>query len=174
MVGVGNGCVALVGFCVAIRSRHEAPAKDEIRERSEFRWGTASIYVAIGLSGLTALGAEVIWTRQLSLLLGATVYSFSTILAVFLTGLGIGSSVGAFVSRSASNPRFALGTCQLMLVATIAWTAFMVNRSLPYWPIDPGLSTSPWLTFQLDLDGPFDGPFAVTGAVQNPNAQGPP
>ena len=46
------------------------------------------IYVAIALSGMTALGAEVVWTRILSLLFGATTYTFSLILAVFLVGLG--------------------------------------------------------------------------------------
>ncbi|HSP67742.1 MAG TPA: hypothetical protein VLN48_08440, partial [Bryobacteraceae bacterium] len=49
--------------------------------------GATWIYAAIGLSGLTALGAEVVWTRLLSLLLGGTVYTFSIILAVFLLGL---------------------------------------------------------------------------------------
>ena len=48
---------------------------------------------------MTALGAEVIWTRMLSLLFGATVYTFSLILAVFLLGLGIGSSVGSAIAR---------------------------------------------------------------------------
>ena len=37
---------------------------------------------------MTGLGAEVVWTRQLSLMLGATVYTFSNILAVFLLGAG--------------------------------------------------------------------------------------
>src|SRR5688572_7731439 len=37
------------------------------------------IYVVIALSGLTALGAEVVWTRNLSLLFGATTYTFSLI-----------------------------------------------------------------------------------------------
>ena len=27
----------------------------------------------------------------------------------------------------------------------------MISESLPYWPIVPGLSPSPWYTFQLDL-----------------------
>src|ERR1035437_3022451 len=45
------------------------------------RW---AIYVAIGLSDATALGAEVVWTRLLGMLLGLTVYVFSIILAVFL------------------------------------------------------------------------------------------
>src|SRR6266481_709593 len=42
------------------------------------------IYVSIALSGLTALACEVVWTRLLSLLYGATVYTFSLIVAVFL------------------------------------------------------------------------------------------
>ena len=109
------------------------------------------MYVAIALSGLCALGAEVIWTRLLSLMLGATVYTFSIILAVFLVGLGIGSGVGSFLSRGAVRPRIALGCCQMLLAAAIAWTAYMLARSLPYWPINPSLSTSPWFTFQLDL-----------------------
>ena len=50
-----------------------------------------SILVAVGLSGLTALGAEVVWTRTFALLFGASVYTFSLILAVFLTGLAAGS-----------------------------------------------------------------------------------
>jgi hypothetical protein len=53
----------------------------------------SAVHVTIALSGLTALGAEVVWTRLLSLMLGATVYTFSIILAVFLIGLGLAASV---------------------------------------------------------------------------------
>jgi len=58
------------------------------------------VYIAIGLSGATALGAEVIWTRLMGLLLGATVYTFSIILAVFLVGIGVGSAVGSALART--------------------------------------------------------------------------
>ena len=109
------------------------------------------MYVVIGLSGLTALGAEVVWTRNLSLLLGGTVYTFSIILAVFLTGLGIGSSIGSVVSRHSLHPRLALGVCQLLLMGAVAWAAYALAKSLPYWPIDPSLSRNPWIGFQLDL-----------------------
>jgi spermidine synthase len=44
-----------------------------------------------------------------------------------------------------------LGGCQWLLAAAIAWTAYMLAHSLPYWPINPSLSSSPWLNFQLDL-----------------------
>jgi spermidine synthase len=117
------------------------------------------VYLVIGLSGLTALGAEVVWTRLLSLLLGGTVYTFSVILAVFLTGLGIGSSVGSWWARITTRPRMALGICQLLLAASIAWPAYMIADSLPYWPINlelvapvtPAAANMPWFAFQLDL-----------------------
>lgn len=116
--------------------------------------GSGFVYLVIALSGFTALGAEVVWTRLLSLMLGATVYSFSIILAVFLIGLGIGSSVGALIAGSSRRPRVALGICQLLLCAAVGWTAFMVTQSIPFWPIDPTLKssvTNPWFTFQLDI-----------------------
>ena len=43
--------------------------------------GFGAVYVAIALSGLACLGAEVVWTRLLALTFGATVYTFSIILA---------------------------------------------------------------------------------------------
>jgi spermidine synthase len=108
------------------------------------------VYVAIALSGLSALGAEVVWTRLLSLMLGASVYTFSIILAVFLIGLGFGSSAGAVLAR-ANRAKSALGWSQLWLTAAVAWAAYMMSKSLPYWPINPTLSPDPWITFQIDL-----------------------
>jgi spermidine synthase len=109
------------------------------------------VYVAIGLSGFTALGSEVIWTRLLSLLFGATVYTFSLILAVFLFGLGIGSSIGSAMAGRVARPRLALGWCQMLLCVAMAWTAYMLTQSLPYWPINPSISSDPWYNFQLDF-----------------------
>jgi spermidine synthase len=100
---------------------------------------------------MTALAAEVIWTRILSLLFGATVYTFSLILAVFLIGLGIGSSLGAAIGRGLARPRVALGVCQVLLCAAIAWTAYVSTQSLPFWPINPAIAITPWYTMQLDL-----------------------
>ncbi len=113
--------------------------------------GNWAVYSTIALSGLTALGSEVVWTRILSLHFGATVYTFSLILAVFLVGLGIGSTAGAITARESTSPRRALGWCQLGICAAMAWAAYMNTESLPYWPINPSISTSPWYTLQLDL-----------------------
>ena len=113
--------------------------------------GGWAVYVAIGLSGLTGLGSEVVWTRLLSLMLGATVYTFSIILAVFLFGLGIGSSAGSFIARTSRRPALALAGCQFGLAAGVAWAAYAITKSIPFWPVEPGLSVDPAYTFQLDI-----------------------
>jgi spermidine synthase len=113
--------------------------------------GEWAIYVAIALSGMTALSSEVIWTRLLSLLFGGTVYTFSLILAVFLLGLGIGSSLGSAIGRAARRPRVVFGWCQMFLCAAIAWSAYMLTESMPYWPINPSITSDPWFNFQLDF-----------------------
>lgn len=147
-----NATVAVVALIASSRgAAYGVPADSDDKESLEPATGTGSVYLAIAFSGMSALGAEVVWTRLLSLMLGATVYTFSLILAVFLVGLGIGSSVGAVVARRASSARVALGVCQWLLTAAIAWTAFMVSRSLPFWPIVPEMSLSPWYMFQLDV-----------------------
>jgi spermidine synthase len=113
--------------------------------------GAALVYATIALSGLTALGAEVVWTRLLSLLLGGTVYTFSIILAIFLLGLWAGSAVGSYLAGRVSQARWALAACQILLAGAIAWTAFTLAYVLPYWPIDPLLSVNPWINFDLDF-----------------------
>jgi spermidine synthase len=113
--------------------------------------GEATVYVAIAISGLCALGAEVIWTRLLSLLLGGTVYAFSIIVAVFLLGLGLGGAAGSLIARWTASPRRVFGIFQLLLPLAIAWSAYMLTQSIPYWPIYPPLSRSMWVSFQLDL-----------------------
>jgi spermidine synthase len=140
-----NGCVAAVALGLAGLTPHRAVV--DVPQRVTGVW---PVYVVIALSGLTALGAEVIWTRLLSLMLGATVYTFSIILAVFLAGLGVGSGAGAWLARQVSAPRMALAACQVLLAAAIAWAAFMLARSIPYWPISLPAGSNPWPRFALD------------------------
>ena len=146
-----NVAVALIALSLAIRTPHHALAVTPTQGSSVRPSGSWAVYVTIALSGMSALGAEVVWTRLMSLILGGTVYTFSIILSVFLIGLGIGSSVGSLLARGTVRPRIALGCCQMLLAAAIAWTACMISDSIPYWPVDPSISLSPWFTFQLDM-----------------------
>jgi spermidine synthase len=84
-------------------------------------------------------------------LFGASTYTFSIILAVYLIGLGIGSSLGSIAAKSVERPRVALGWCQLLNVGAMAWSAYMLMESLPYWPINTSITSSIWFNFQLDF-----------------------
>ena len=147
-----NVTVALVSLAVA-RASTFSPAVSTIDERTVDEKVSAHwvVYLVIGISGMTALASEVIWTRLLSLLFGATVYTFSIILAIFLVGLGIGSSIASAIVRNTNHPRLALGACQLLLTIAMGWTAYQLLASLPFWPIDPLLAADPWLKIQMDL-----------------------
>ncbi len=154
-----NMAIAGLAFVLA-GTMHREPAvagtePNPIQFTSKRDPGAVLVYLVIALSGMSALGAEVVWTRLLSLLLGATVYTFSIILGVFLLGLWAGSGIGSLLIRSAQRvlrqPRMALAVCQILLAAAIAWTAFTLAHVLPYWPVDPWLSSSPWFNFDLDF-----------------------
>ncbi|MGA9835720.1 MAG: fused MFS/spermidine synthase [Gemmatimonadaceae bacterium] len=146
-----NAFVAMSGFALSMVTPHSPPAEPTDQAAPAAVPGAGLVYLTIGLSGATALAAEVVWTRILTLLLGATTYTFSLIVAAFLVGIGIGSSVGAVMARSTANARAALGWCQALLVAAIAWAAYALTRMLPYWLVNPGLASSPRFTFEIDL-----------------------
>jgi spermidine synthase len=146
-----NGLVAFASIVLSRRESYVHGGEDPAAVRAARAKTATFIYIAIAISGVSALGAEVVWTRLLSLLLGGTVYTFSIILAVFLMGLWAGSSVGSFAARRVAHPAMALAVCQTLLVASIGWTAHTLAYSLPYWPVDPWLSLDPLFNFQLDL-----------------------
>jgi len=109
-----------------------------------------AISIVLLLSGFSALGAQVIWTRLLSVLIGATVYSFSIVLAVFLGGLGVGSLAASAIVRRNANPTLLLGLCQLLLVPAVAFAAYAINGVSPAIGADI-LSTVRVSTIALDV-----------------------
>lgn len=145
-----NFLVASIALLYAKATTH-TPHGAESTKALVIPKGAWPVYVTIGLSGMTALGAEVVWTRLLTLLLGGTVYTFSLILAAFLVGLGAGSSAGSALARTVKNPRTALGLCQLLIVLALAWAGYSSTTALPNWPVNPALAPNPMATFQIDL-----------------------
>lgn len=152
-----NAAVVALAFVLANNMPYESHVDEKVEATTikpklfDAPAGSMPVYITIALSGFTALASEVVWTRLLSLNLGATTYTFSLILAVVLAGLGLGSSTGAVLARTVENARSALGWCQLLLVAGIAWAAFGLTKSLPYWPVNPQLASGPVFIFTMDL-----------------------
>jgi len=149
---VAGYVAAAINFLVAaaaLAASFASPAAGRMTRTPTRSTEIRPVYVVIALSGFCALGAEVVWTRLLSLMLGATVYAFSIILAVFLTGLGFGSAFGSYLARTRVSARIALGACQALLAAALTIGAILLARSLPYWPMPTAIE--PWPTFRTDL-----------------------
>lgn len=146
-----NFAVAVVSYLMAGAMLTPAPAEEPLdNEAPAVANSNWPVYLTIALSGATALGAEVVWTHLLGMLLLATVYVFSIILAVFLAGLAIGSAAGSALLKKI-KPQAALGWCQIFLAFGMAWTAYAIINQLPFWQDDLLVTNNPWHMYQLDL-----------------------
>jgi spermidine synthase len=74
--------------------------------------------LALGLSGLAALGMEILWFRHFTILLGGFRAVFSLLLTLILLGIGIGAFAGAAVMRRNGRPATMLMAVQAMFVVT--------------------------------------------------------
>ena len=180
LVAVGlNVTVALLALFLAARHPYSGsaaaptPSTSSVLATGGVR---PAVLVVAGLSGFASLGAEVVWTRQLSLLFGATVYNFSLILAVFLGGIGGGSLAGAWAARRTARADLALGWCQLVLLAALPWGAYMIGYVIPAWDTGPSFLPSvyefPAARFLLDIArcGAAIGPAALLWGASFPLA----
>ncbi len=84
-------------------------------------WGTA-------VSGLCALGLEVMWTRGISISSGASVYSFAVMLAAFLTGISLGSWIHALVPLRRVSPAAQFATALFLCGASAAVVSAWIPR----------------------------------------------
>ena len=145
-----NAVVAIAGLVLAGATPYEPTHDPGAEDAVEMSPAAPVVLVAIGISGATALGAEVVWTRLMTLNFGGTTYTFSLILASFLFGIGIGSAVGSFMARYVKDPKAALGWAQFLVVLGLAWAAYILTGALPNWPVNPSLA-DPWFNFQFDF-----------------------
>ena len=147
-----NLTVAALAWIVAPRMAPVDSQEGQLDTESAARADSSAriVYLTIALSGATALGAEVVWTRLLGYLLLGTVYVFAIILAVFLAGLAIGSAGGSWLLKRVRSVT-ALGWCQVLLALAIVWTSAFIKQVLPFWSDDVLQTTDPWHMYLLDL-----------------------
>ncbi len=89
----------------AVRSAIPAtvlPEKDAARFTF---WMWAAIYA---FSGFLALSLEIVWFRMLGVMMKSTAFTFGTLLALYLSGLGLGSVAGSAVASRIRRPAAAV------------------------------------------------------------------
>lgn len=100
-VFIGMAAIAMQNRAAKVLSPDEGEENDELaaatsadnsyQKRVENLLPLKLVLWGIGVSGFCALGYEVLWTRILVVVVGASVYGFTVMLAAFLTGIALGS-----------------------------------------------------------------------------------
>jgi predicted membrane-bound spermidine synthase len=137
-----NASLGAVALVLSLRPRSAAPAAPA--EASGASAGetagltpslrSRAILAGLFLTGLVSMGMEVVWVRQFTPYLGTVVYSFSSILALYLGATFAGSALYRFVS--ARRPA-------ILDALPLAWTGAAVTALLPLIGADPAVGLSP-------------------------------
>jgi len=114
--------VAIFLLMAFVTRRSPTPPRSPLATSDAAARSFGAILVLMLASGVLSFTYEVLWTRLLEHVLGASVYAFATMLASFLIGIALGAALAARLAsdRERSVRGFALaqlGTALLSLVA---------------------------------------------------------
>ncbi|KAA1261222.1 Spermidine synthase [Rubripirellula obstinata] len=87
------------------------------------------------LSGMAALGHQLLWTRRLVDLLGASAESSARVFGTFFLGLSIGSAVAALLVGRTKNPLRLAGLVQLCIPLLVLPVIFLSELTEWIWPL---------------------------------------
>jgi spermidine synthase len=128
-----------VGGRALLVKRVKAPGADEILERLEPQHhlpvspGVERVTLLVfAASGAAAMALEVLWTRAVGVVIGASTYSFTLILTTFLVGLAVGAAVTSAVVERLAQPVRALAWVEATVGATAIVASVLIDR-VPFW-----------------------------------------
>jgi spermidine synthase len=126
-----NVAVGLAALVLAHRSRGEHGLLEGGAEAAAVQGRTSlqrRVLAVFGLAGFAGLALEVVWFRILVLFIPATTYAFTTMLAVVLLGIALGSAAASGRVRRSTDPARTLARVQIatgvLVVLSMAALAF--------------------------------------------------
>lgn len=113
-----NLAVALSALLLARRLETAPPLPPEPAPRPASSWtpSPGALSAAAALTGLAALLLQMVWTRQLCVMLGGSTYALTATLFVILLGIGIGSILFRLSAARLTDPAAAAGWAVGLLI----------------------------------------------------------
>ena len=103
-LNVGIGLVScLLSRFLAGAPLENTPLQTPGNEPERRRGLRTAVFIWLFIMGLVALGYEIVWVRTVIHLLKAEIYTFSSVLCIYLFGYAAGIFAGAGLSKKASN-----------------------------------------------------------------------
>jgi spermidine synthase len=128
---VAAGLNIAVGVTALLVGRRLVAGREEVTAAGRWSRSYRLALSVAAVSGALALICEVAWTRALSLVLGSTVYAFTTMLVTFLLGLAAGSFLMARWADRLRDVGVALVLVQLGAALSMA-LGLAILGELPY------------------------------------------
>ena len=96
-------------------------------------WNSGTFLPAsiLAVSGFAALAHEIAWTRILTLVLGPTIYAFAATLAAVITGVALGSGIGAWIVGRTRMPATWLAFALAAAAVTTTCTSALAGGDIP-------------------------------------------
>ncbi len=107
-----------------------------------------AVILVLAISGFASMLYEVAWTRTLTLIVGTTTYSFTTMLATFLLGIGLGSLLFPWLRRRTGAVQLLAALQYTAALSALATIPLLERLPLVYLSLQSAASTA-WLGTQL-------------------------
>jgi spermidine synthase len=138
-------------------SRSEVPRGSEKKplDRERAETSTLALSCLLFASGLSALVYQLLWIKQLSLIVGVEVYAITTAVSAFFAGLAIG---GAFFGRLADRtPRPLQLYARIEFAVAVAATAaalILARAAAPFAALENKISVLAWIPLFVLIAAP--------------------
>jgi spermidine synthase len=129
-VAIAANVLVFAAAALVARAGSPLPAATDAEMRSLAPSAGRWVLPLMLISGAVSFSYEVLWSRLLGHLLGGSHYGFATMLASFLTGIALGSTVAARFASSARRAAGALAAAQAG-TATLSYLAFLALDRMP-------------------------------------------
>ncbi len=126
LTGLLNGTCALLALPFLRQVRVGEDGEPDTTPLTAISWDGKMVIAFFGLLGACNIAYEVLWTRYYALIFFNDTYIFTTILIVFLAGIGAGSLAGNIMGRFIERPVYVMGVLQLVSSACSVWMIYLV------------------------------------------------
>jgi len=136
LTGIGAANAALGAIVVSL-ALIESPAigvekrKIAASVRGAASRATWAVYAAIAVSGFAAMVYELVWICMFAVTLGSSTYSFTLMLAAFISGLALGSMAVGLFSGARRKPLIGFAAAEIA-IGLIVLLSLPLYERLPY------------------------------------------
>ena len=145
ITAIVNTIIGLLAFVLSATETNEADIDDKNKQKIDIKAKSVEIIeetykdsikrlviIGGGISGMAVMIYEVVWIRLLSIVLGSSTYSFSVMLAAFISGIALGSLLVTLLMSKIKNNFLVFSFLQIGIALSMILVLPFYER-LPYY-----------------------------------------